>query len=304
MQEIVARWRPAGRLLLTLLVAGWGGACAAVIDPGAIQDAETVARAKTALVNDEVLGARAIEVRVMAGVAVLTGRVASGDEHARAVRVVRAVPGVSDVDGSGLLVGDVAPSDAVPVPAAPVEAAVEGEDAGRRPGVFALGAAVATSRPTGDSLEERWTVGPLFRIGRGEGLGVAVGFNWFRAGLGAESAARVRVRPIMAGVGYTVRRDRLAVATSLVGGYAFNSLSLADVTVPGAPVPVAVDNSFAWRPSVSVWHDLGERTALNVSLGYVLTGLDVTYLEAGRLETRDVSGNTAIVQVGLAYTLF
>jgi hypothetical protein len=136
-------------------------------------------------------------------------------------------------------------------------------------------------------------VGPLVRLGRGEGLGVAVGFSWFSAGLGAEGGARVSVRPIMAGLGYTVRRDQFSVATSLVGGYAFNSLGL---LVPSAAdmVPVEVGNSFAWRPSISVWRDIGERTALNVSLSYVRTGLDVTYLRAGQLETRDVSGNTAI----------
>jgi hypothetical protein len=297
-----AAWRPLARWLV-IVASVWSAGCAVAIDRDAIADAETVARAKTALVNDGALGARAIEVRVRGGVATLTGRVASDDERARAVGLVRGVPGVVDVDGTGLLVGDVPPIVPVLDDAVTEDRSAEIDELRRRPGVLALGAAVSTSRPVHEDLQQRWSVGPLVRLGRGEGLGVAVGFSWFSAGLGAEGGARVSVRPIMAGLGYTVRRDQFSVATSLVGGYAFNSLGL---LVPSAAdmVPVEVGNSFAWRPSISVWRDNGERTALNVSLSYVRTGLDVTYLRAGHLETRDVSGNTAIVQVGLAYTLF
>ncbi len=280
-----------------------GAACAPVLDPGAVADAQTVARVKTALVNDPQLGARTIEVRVTAGVAALSGRVASDDELQRAVRIVRGVTGVVEVRTGGLQVGDIlvvpAEDDADPID--PTVERLELQDA---PSLLALGVSLSTSRPTADALTPRWAVGPLVRVGAGQGVGLAIGFSWYRATLEPDTRTVVRVRPVMAGVGYTVQRDRLSVSTSLVGGYAFNSLVLPKRGSVVGPVAVAVDNGFVLRPGVSVWRDLGRRVALNVSVDFLLTEIGVTYLDAGQLQQRDVSGNTAILQAGLAYTIF
>jgi hypothetical protein len=39
-------------------------------------------------------------------------------------------------------------------------------------------------------------------------------------------------------------------------------------------------------------------------MGYIMTGLRLTVLDDGRLEHREVSGDTAIVHVGVAYRIF
>jgi hypothetical protein len=88
-----------------------------------------------------------------------------------------------------------------------------------------------------------------------------------------------------------------------VGGVAFNSLTITD-TGAAAGVPVEVDNSLVWRPGVSAWFDAGHRTAINVSTGYLMTGLRITVLEGGRLVKRDARGDTMLLHVGVAYRLF
>jgi len=70
-------------------------------DPASIAAAELVARVKTALLNDAVVGVRRIDVQASGDDVRLTGRVASAAERDRAVEIARGVPGVRSVT-SGL----------------------------------------------------------------------------------------------------------------------------------------------------------------------------------------------------------
>jgi hypothetical protein len=281
------------------------GCRATAIDPAVIADAQTAAQVKTALVNDSDLGDAAIEVRVVRGVARLSGRVRSSAEAERAVSLTRAVPGVTAVE-STLQVGDL-PTTTTPPNQEDAPSRFESTEPDANPGLLAVGATVGWSAPYADSLKTRGSFGPLFRFGSPRGLSPVIGFDWFQADLaslgGGESLARVRIKPVMAGLGYTLASDRVSLTPSIVAGYAFNSLTITDTgIVRGLPVEVA--NSFVWRIGVSTWHDLGRRTAINASIGYVMTGLRLTVLDDARLVEIDVSGDTAIVHVGLAYTLF
>ncbi|MEX2273760.1 MAG: BON domain-containing protein [Vicinamibacterales bacterium] len=56
-----------------------------------------IARVKTALLNDAIVGRRRIDVHVTGDQVRLTGRVASAAERDRAVAIAGAVPGVSSV---------------------------------------------------------------------------------------------------------------------------------------------------------------------------------------------------------------
>ena len=47
-----------------------------------------------------------------------------------------------------------------------------------------------------------------------------------------------------------------------------------------------------------------DRIALNVSAGYVMTGLSITVLEDGRLVKHDARGDTTTVNAGVVYKLF
>ena len=287
-----------------LLLCGVAVGCSAAVDPVAIADAQTAMRVKTALVNDPDLGGRAIEVHVTRGVASLSGRVRTSSEAEKAEALSRVVPGVSGVR-SNLQIGVDAPL--------PAETPSQGglddlPELQANPTLFAIGGAIGWSGPRDGTLLSRVTVGPLFKLGSGSGVGPAVGFEWFSADLRSITAlpqvlSRISVKPVMAGLGYTLVRGRVSVSPSIVGGIAFNSLTVTE-TGAAAGVPVEVDNSLVWRPGVSAWIDMSRRIAVNVSAGHVMTGLRVTILEGGRLVKRDVRGDTTTVHAGVAYKLF
>jgi hypothetical protein len=281
-------------------------ACRAAIDPAAISDAQTAARVKTALVNDPDLGVYAIEVSVRRGVARLSGRVQTPALAERAASLARKTQGVTDVE-LALQMGSVTPATVPPEPVP--RALVEGEpfEPQATPTLLAVGGSIGWSVPRAAALRSRISVGPLVKLGSGQGAGLAIGFDWFKADVdtgGNAALARVHVRPIMLGLAYTFRSERASIAPSVVGGYAFNSVSVAESgTTPGGLV-VDIDNSLVWRPGVSIWIDAGSRVALNVAAGYLVTSLDLTVFEDGRLSKRRTRGDTAVLHAGLAYKLF
>ena len=278
------------------------------IDPIAIQDAQLAAQVKSVLVNDPEVGTSPIEVSVVRGVARLTGTVPTPSVAQKAATLARSVQGVRDVQPS-LQVGVTTvtpPADtAAPRESTAIPEAFETEE---RPGFLAVGASLGWSGPRVNALDEHVSVGPLVRFGSGRGFGPAIAFGWFQTSLatgtpGRDVVSRIHVRPIMIGVGYTFGSNRISISPSLVAGVAFNSLSVPDSGAADR-IAVGVGHSLVWRPGVSVWSDLNRRLALNVTVGYVVTGLRVTYLEDGRLVKQGVSGDTTIVHAGLAYKLF
>ena len=303
------RFRGCRAAVCLLAVLATGCRTAVALDPAVIGDAQTAARVKTALVNDPDLGVRAIEVTVAGGVARLSGRVRSQAERDRAVALAREVPGVTRVESALSLGADAVPSsDPSETPAAP-SAEQEAFEVDGSPRLLALGASMGWSRPSGEALRSRTAIGPLIRLGSGRGLGVAIGFDWFKADFmtpdsRGTSVALVNVRPVMAGLSYTFATDRLSVSPGIVGGVAFNSLSITETGAVGGALAVEVDNSLAWRPGVSVWFDASRRLAVNLSAGYVATGLDLTVLDGGRLAKHHTSGSTLMLRGGLAYKVF
>jgi hyperosmotically inducible protein len=283
--------------------------CSAAIDPAVIEDAQTAARVRTALVNDPDLGGRSIEVRVTRGIASLTGRVRTPGEAERAVALARSVTGVLEVEAN-LQVGDeaapAAPADSPPPGRGLPELPLDQDEI--TPGLVAAGVSVGWSRPRADGLEPGLGIGLSVRLGRGRGLGPAIAFDWISSEVRAldgqrSGVTRVRIRPVMAGVSYTFASDRVSVAPSIVGGYAFNSLNIRDASA-AAPLPVGVANSFAWRAGVSLWVETTRRTAVNVSVGYLDTSLRFTVFEQGRLEKRSQPGDSVILRSGIVYKLF
>ena len=282
-------------------------ACSAVVDRAAIQDAQTAARVRTALVNDPELGVSEIDVRVEGHVVQLAGRVSAQADADRAAAVARSVPGVQGVE-LALQVGAEPvelPNARAPSRSAPADNLPEIE---AEPGLIAVGVSAGLSYPRSPALEHRVAISPVIKLGSGEGLGVAVGFDWFQAEVqlpasGPAAVTRIHVKPMMVGLSYTLDSGRVSLSPSIVAGYAFNSLS---VTERGAVarLPVEVDNSMAWRIGASAWFDVSRRFALNVSGGYLITRLRLTVLEDSRLVKRDQRGDTAITHVGLAYRLF
>lgn len=95
--------------LAALLLASSAAACGggAVGKPPIVRqsldDAQTTAAVKSALLNDAQIGTQAIDVRVSQGIVSLTGMVRSTADVSRAEQIARQVSGVRDVK-SGLAV--------------------------------------------------------------------------------------------------------------------------------------------------------------------------------------------------------
>ena len=279
------------------------------VQPQVIEDAQLGARVKTALVNDAQLGARIIEVRVRGGVVTLSGLVGSSNESARAVDIVRALSGVTEVR-SQLVIRELRESGPVPDAVDPIEPIpqprTEPSSSHRR--LFAIGASVNARRPSDGNLESAPSVGPLVRLGAGRGLGLTFGFSWFKAdvfqGPSRNAQGRITIRPVMGGASYTLTDTaRWAASLSLVGGISFNSFTLEESPFRDG-LALEVDNSLAVRPGVSLWVDLNSRAAFNVFAGYVMTRPQVTFLERDEFTKRALRADTGVFSVGVAYKVF
>ena len=296
--------------LLVVLAFGFGGGCSQTISPALLQDAQTAVRVKTALVNDPVLGVRPIEVSVVNGVARLSGSVASDVERQHAVDLARSVDGVRDVRAEVVVRvtagGDEPGAAGTEIDGTASPDVLDADELNEaEPRLLAIGISLRHSRPAGGDLDSAVRLGPLFRLGSGRGLGVSLGFGWFGADLSAGSslAGQVRVRPVMAGLAYTLGDDRLSASLSLVGGRAFNSLS-GPQRSEGPAWALDVRDSVAWRPGVSLWLDVSRRTALHLSAGYLMTSPRLTVLDNGLMKTRTLRADTTILNTGMVYKLF
>jgi hypothetical protein len=244
-------------------------------------------------------------------VAQLTGRVESQAEAERAVALAGEVSGVTGVDNR-LQIADAAPADGTAGLAGEADPtggpALELAELEARYGLLALGAAVGWSNQRAPASGTRTALQPLITLGAGPGARPVVVFDWFGTTT-AESpdapldAGRTTIRPVLAGLGYTVAVGRLQATPSFSVGYAFNSLHVPDQGVAQG-VPVEVANSVAWRPGLAVSIDTSRRTALTFSLGRVFTRPRVTFIDDAILSRRPVNADTTVFLAGLVYRLF
>jgi hypothetical protein len=65
-----------------------------------------------------------------------------------------------------------------------------------------------------------------------------------------------------------------------------------------------VHNSLVSRPGVSLWFDVSRRTAFNLSASYVITRPQFSVLEQGRVQTRTLHADAALLSTGVVYKLF
>ena len=153
--------------------------------------------------------------------------------------------------------------------------------AAQKDSVVSLGVGFSLYRPSDPLVENTWGIGLVARLRRASGFGATMGLNWFRGDVnrdigGVETrVARVLVRPVMFGVGYTRQYGDFAVGGSFVVGYAFNGLrntggasdAYAAMGQPGATFEIT--NSLVYRPTLALWWELGNRFALVTSVSYI-----------------------------------
>jgi hypothetical protein len=176
-------------------------------------------------------------------------------------------------------------------------------------GRVSVGATVTLIQPTDDDVKATVGLGPLVRLNPRKGWGLAAGLNWFRADLknpaGGDAAfARLRVRPLLAGVAYSVQHGSLMTSFSVVAGPSFNRVDFED-DFPSAGASIHVENSIAVRPGVGLTWTVAPRVAIIGFGGYVVNRPDTTYRDSTGVEFRNRWRADAVgLSVGLVYSLF
>ena len=172
-----------------------------------------------------------------------------------------------------------------------------------------MGATVTFIRPSDSDVKATVGVGPLVRLNPRKGWGLAAGLNWFRADLknpaGGDAAfARLRVRPLLAGVAYSIQRGPLMTSFSVVAGPSFNRVEFED-DFPSAGASIHVENSIAVRPGVGLTWTVARRVAIIGFGGYVVNRPDTTYRDSTGVELRNRwRADAAGLSAGLVYSFF
>jgi hypothetical protein len=143
-------------------------------------------------------------------------------------------------------------------------------------GTFAVGPQYSRHYPVSSELEDSKSFGIAYtRLYTGNGWNPEVGFGWFRADLAPPLAGRLRVRPIMAGVGYHIVQGRFRLNLSAMAGPAFTRIRVNDEgraafsEALGIPVEgVGIKNAWAVKPGVRVGLDLARRLGIFVAADY------------------------------------
>ena len=182
-------------------------------------------------------------------------------------------------------------------------------------GRVSVGGSVTFIKPTDSEVQSLWGYGPLVRLNPKKGWGIAGGLNWFRADLDNPSGesgdfARLRVRPLMLGVAYTIGNQPALISFSIVAGPSFNDLDFRDEYLDrlpaGTPRPeLDADNSFAVRPGVSLTYTVAPRVAIIGFGGYMINRPDVVYRDGTGQEFRNRwKADSIALSVGAVYSLF
>ena len=177
-------------------------------------------------------------------------------------------------------------------------------------GRVSVGASITHNATTDGDLASATTFGPLVRLNPHKGWGPAGALNWFRADLrdpagGTDDFARLRVRPLMGGVSYTVGSETVLTSFSIVGGPSFNKAEFDRAYVPGSGETIRAENSIAVRPGVGLTWTVAPRVAVVGFGGYLINRPDVVYRNrAGQEISNEWKADAVVLSVGVVYSLF
>jgi hypothetical protein len=177
-------------------------------------------------------------------------------------------------------------------------------------GRVSVGASVTVNNTPDGDVATGAGFGPLVRLNPHKGWGPAGAFNWFRADLenpGGDGGdfARVRVRPLMGGVSYTVGSRSVLTSFSIVTGPSFNKAQFTGAFVPAANESIHAGNSWALRPGVGATWTIAPRVAIIGFGGYLINRPDVVYRNRAGQEFRNRwTADSVVLSVGTVYSLF
>jgi hypothetical protein len=179
-------------------------------------------------------------------------------------------------------------------------------------GRIGVGGTVTFVSPTDDGVASTVSVGPLIRLNPRKGFGLAAGLNWFRADLEDPAGsgapfARLRVRPLMAGVGYTMGSDKTLMTFSIVAGPSWNAIDFEEEflrTQSGTPA-IDVENSLVVRPGVSLSYSVAPRVGIGAFVGYMFNRPDLTYRNGAGQEFQNTwHADSVVLGAAMVYSLF
>lgn len=177
-------------------------------------------------------------------------------------------------------------------------------------GRVSVGGSVTLNATTDSGVASTIGVGPLVRLNPHKGLGPAGGLNWFRADLdnpagGDNDFARLRVRPLMGGVSYTIGSEKVLTSFSLVGGPSFNTAEFHGDYVPGSGESLDAGTSFAVRPGAGLTWTVAPRVAIVGFGGYLINRPSVVYKNRSGQELKDHwKADAVVLSIGAVYSLF
>lgn len=180
---------------------------------------------------------------------------------------------------------------------------------------FSVGIAVDRLFTLDSDATDAWGFSPEVRVGANRsGWGPMIGLGWFETNVTADAGlgefTTVTVRPVMAGIGYTLRRGPWSYEIGVAAGWTFNSAKALPAAeqyfsgTGGGPVEAEVSNSLAVGPRLRVYYDTPSRIAFTGTLGLVLLDPEVTLRSGGRSITIDRNLSSVTVEAGIVFALF
>jgi hypothetical protein len=181
-------------------------------------------------------------------------------------------------------------------------------------GKVSVGGSVARIIPSDSDVDPVTGYGVLVRLNPKRGWGPAGAFNWFRADIdnpdgSSGDFARMRIRPLMAGIAYTIGPDKFLTSFSIVAGPSFNSIDFRDEFLDrfgsGARPTIDMDTSFAVRPGVNVTYSIAPRVGIVGFVGYLFNRPGIVYRDVNGTEFRDEwKADAAVISIGAVYSIF
>ena len=176
-------------------------------------------------------------------------------------------------------------------------------------GRLSIGGSVTVNITPDSDVATATTYGPLVRLTPRKGWRISGALNWFTADLenpagGGGDFARLRTRPLMGGVSYTVGTAPVLTSFSIVGGPSINKASFHGYT-PGAGESIDTDTSVAIRPGVAVTWSVAPRVGIVGFGAYLFNRPSVVYRDPFGQEIRDRwKADAIVVSVGAVYSVF
>jgi hypothetical protein len=185
---------------------------------------------------------------------------------------------------------------------------------------LAIGASVTTRVAPSSEAGNGAAIGFEWRLGHAiPGWGPQLQlFSWFDTDVQVAltdsttlDPGHIRMRPLMAGYGYTWVRGRSAITADLVGGYSLNSFRLDSAALEeysqhlGATgIESEATNAFCLKPEVQLWYDINRRFGLKLNGGYLIARPSMVIRSSLGELVRPVNADTFLITAGLVYSLF